>query len=208
MTDAHIPFPIRIERRLAAPMFVLAYLFLLLVAGVVHLLRDLPPGDWETTESRFLVGGVLVLWPAFLAESVLRYFLHDRQGRGLRTALTCLLPGLLPPLRMGVRSAAEPETMWLPRLGWRKADFDLEKELELVFSGPMLLMASLILPLLVVEYGWADTVAGHPALRRGRAVRYRVGWGDVPELPGDEGRAGHHPGAGERAAGRADGRVG
>lgn len=176
MTDAHLPARSRIERRLAAPMFVLAYLFLLLLAGVVHLLRDLDPGGRETAEAQFLVGGLLLLWPVFLVESVLRYCLHDRPRRGLCTALRCLVPALVPPLRMGVRSAVEPEIMWLPGLGWRKTDFDLEKELELVFSGPMLLMASLILPLLVVEYGWADAVAARPGLRRTLSLGIGVIW--------------------------------
>lgn len=166
----------RIEGRLAGPMFALGVVYLLLLAGVISRGREFDTAGWDTLEARVLVIGLMVLWPVFLAEALLRFFLQDRVRWGLKTLAACLAAGLVPPLRLGARSATRPDRLWLPGMGWRTADYDLEKALEDVFGGPMLVMAFLILPLLAVEYGWSAAIENNATLRLALAIGLSAIW--------------------------------
>jgi hypothetical protein len=157
-------------------MFVLAFLFLMFLAGLIHRSRDFEAADWDGLEARLIVGGLLVLWPIFLIEAAVRLALHRRGWRSPGALAACLAAGLLPPLRLGTRSATQPEQMWLPGLSWQQADFDLQKKLEHFFSLPMMLMAFLILPVLVVEYAWAQALEDKPALRTVLSVGISLIW--------------------------------
>jgi voltage-gated potassium channel len=55
--------------------------------------------------------------------------------------------------------------IWLPGLGWRQANKRLRKRLERHFSVPMILIALLILPVLVVEYFMKTQVVEYNWLR-------------------------------------------
>jgi hypothetical protein len=166
----------RMEGWLAGPMFALGCVYLLLLAGVISRGREFDTAGWDTLEARVLVIGLLVLWPVFVIEALVRFFLHDRSRRGLRTLTGCLAAGVLPPLRLGTRSAVNPDWMWLPGMGWRRADYDLQKALEDLFGGPMLVMAFLILPVLAVEYGWSAAIADNAALRLVLAMGISAIW--------------------------------
>jgi len=165
-----------IERRLAKPMFVLAFVFLLFLAGVIHRVRDFGTADWDTTEIWVLAGGLLLIWPIFAVEAVLRWSLAPPQRRGRKAVLACLLTCLLPPLRMGARSVMDPSRMWLPRLGWQQVDFDLQKTLERALGVPLLLMALMIVPILTVEYVWAAAIEASPVLRLILAIAISIIW--------------------------------
>jgi hypothetical protein len=162
------------EDRLARPMFVLAMLFLMLLAGVIHRANHFAEAGWGTPDAWILFGGLALLWPLFVVEAILRVFLLDR--RTWKPVAICLAPAVFPPLRMGARSVTRADTMWLPWMGWGKVDFDLQKTLERVFTGPMLVMALMILPVLAIEYFWAAAVERHPPLRVALAFSVAVIW--------------------------------
>jgi uncharacterized coiled-coil protein SlyX len=70
-------------------------------------------------------------------------------GRGWkRHFLYCLLP----PLRIGGRDHVQGTAIWLPRRGWSQVDLNLQRQVEKAFSGPMILIALAILPLLGIEW--------------------------------------------------------
>jgi len=52
-----------------------------------------------------------------------------------------------PPFRIAQSPYAAESCVWLPALGWQRADQDLYERLERAFSIPMLFMAILILPI-------------------------------------------------------------
>src|SRR5438067_13310818 len=81
------------EDRLAGPMFFLAVLFLVVLAGLIHRYPRLERGDLEVY---LFHGGLGVLWVVFLLEAVLRFGLRGR-GRAWRP-LTAAACALLPPL--------------------------------------------------------------------------------------------------------------
>lgn len=165
-----------IEDRLAKPMFWLALLFLMMVAVVNHLVRAADGLEWDWLPVRISVGGLLLLWPIFLAEAVVRSYLREPERRSWKGLVRCLVVGLIPPLRIAAHSRTRPGHLWLPWLGWRKIDFDLQKTLERVFSGPMFFMALLVLPVLAIEYFWSDAVASYAPLRTGLRVGIGLIW--------------------------------
>lgn len=166
----------RLEDRLAKPMFVLALLFLVLLAGVIHRGSALQAENWNTAEAWFLLGGLAALWPIFLLDAGLRFFLRDRDRRDWKALARVLGTALFPPSRMATHGVTRPGRMWLPWLGWRPIDYDLQKTLERVFAGPMLFMAVMILPVLAVEYFWADAIEASAALQRTLAISVGVIW--------------------------------
>ena len=70
----------------------------------------------------------------------------------------------------------DPGRIWLPWWGWQQVDFDLQKSLERVFGAPMLLIALMIVPILTIEYGWAETIEARPVLRLILAIGIAVIW--------------------------------
>jgi voltage-gated potassium channel len=87
-----------------------------------------------------------------------------------------LLVSLVPPARLGVRSQGPLRELWLPRWGWRVVDRELRKQLDRVFSIPMVLIALLVLPVLGIEFGWPHEVERRPALALGLAVANSLIW--------------------------------
>ena len=166
----------RIENGLAKPMFVLAMLFLVGMATLVGLVRNLDGAAWNQPPTSILLIALLLLWLLFLVEAVVRFWLGSPERRSWKPLGVCLAAGLLPPLRLAVHSRTRPQHVWLPWMGWQQIDFDLQKTLERAFSAPMFLMALLILPVLAVEYFWSDAVASYPLLRGALAVGVGVIW--------------------------------
>lgn len=146
-------------------MFWLALAFLILAAGVLH-----PPDKDDNSLFDFklileiISWALLAIWPIFLVEGLLRLFLYVRHDQLARRIGYVLLIALAPPLRMGSRSYADPGKMWPPVRGWCVVDRHLRKRLEHFFSVPMIVIALLVLPVLALEYFWAEAVQAHFAL--------------------------------------------
>jgi hypothetical protein len=82
---------------------------------------------------------------------------------------------LMPPWRMALTDS-RTGLIWIPQLGWREPGKELFKRIELVFSGPMLLFAFLILPVLVFEYVQSEQVKNNAALALGLDIGIAVIW--------------------------------
>lgn len=153
-------------------MFWLGFLFLLVFAGLIHRAQE---KEVSEIELRILRICVETLWPIIALEVVIGVLRRDRsrpRGPVLRQALLVLL---LPPYRMGM---TDPRTgmIWLPRLGWQMRGKELYKRLDRAFSGPMLIFAFLILPVLGMEYIQAEQVRTHPYLALALHVSIAVIW--------------------------------
>jgi voltage-gated potassium channel len=149
MTAAAEPGSVpRFEARLAPVMFALAFVYLLVLAGLVH---RAPRTDVTAAELDLMYEATAVLWPVFVIEAGVAV-LRRAPGVSLRkAALRALLVVLVPPMRMGWVHPAT-DRIWLPRLGWRRPGRGLLRSLDRAFGGPMLLFAFLILPVLGLEY--------------------------------------------------------
>jgi voltage-gated potassium channel len=155
-------FPVRtwlsewLDRLLARPLFWLALGFLAASAGIIHRI-----GQGHTTlfEAEVIVWGLLLLWPVFILDALVRLLVcrHPNTPLAHRIGHSLLLC-LAPPLRLGARSYADPETIWLPGVGWSRVDRALQTRLERFFGVPMIVIALMVLPLLAMEYFWLEAV--------------------------------------------------
>ncbi|MCI0379776.1 MAG: hypothetical protein L0215_19400 [Gemmataceae bacterium] len=147
-----------LDRVLTKPMFFLTLAFLLVTAGVLHRIGE---GFFTFLELGIIVWSLLILWPIFVAESILRFIVSAGQmgfwPRWWHMVLVCLFP----PARLGARSYSDVGKMWLPRLGFVAVDRALVRKLETFFSVPMMGIALLVLPVLAMEYFWEEQVQAH-----------------------------------------------
>jgi voltage-gated potassium channel len=162
--------------KLAKPMFCLSLLFLFLLAGLVVAWVDVlpdPVADEMSTAAigtsdpifedfwkhpalqtgYVLFGLMLLIWPLFLIEPI--YVRSLAKGAKSKYGLDwfCVL---CPPLRLGKSIPAKDGEIWLPRLGWHPPGKPLHKGLERIFSKPMLIIAMLILPVLLIEFRYQE----------------------------------------------------
>jgi hypothetical protein len=68
---------------------------------------------------------------------------------------------IFPPLRMASRHIQEVELTWLPFYGWAKSNEGLLVQLKRKFSIPMIIIALLIIPVLLVEWKFYDEVSAY-----------------------------------------------
>jgi len=111
---------------------------------------------------------LFVIWPLFWLEYLVsrwRGNSRDQPKALSRGGAIRLLACLLPPLRLAAPVTAMNGKVWLPKLGWRVPGKVLSKKLERMFSGPMLIIAMLILPILLIEFGMRGFVESHTWLR-------------------------------------------
>ncbi len=108
---------------------------------------------------------LFILWPLFWIE-----YVYSRRLKGDKASATLgkafrLAACFVPPLRLAAPSAAHNGKIWLPNWGWRLPSKVLHANLERAFSRPMLIIALLILPILLIEYGLHSIVEQYPWLQ-------------------------------------------
>ncbi len=108
---------------------------------------------------------LLVLWPVFWLDYVLTLW-HERSRPSIRQGgWIRLLACAIPPMRLAAPSAAFDGQLWLPVWQWRYPGKTLNRDLERAFGKPMLIIALLILPILLIEYGLQSLVEQHEWLQ-------------------------------------------
>lgn len=171
------------DRKLAAPMFWLGVLFLLLLAGFLqgaNSLTEPQPGDpltveeitpemmaeakgdlsvfWEDPWVFWCGWGMVLLYPCFIAEA--GYHLFSGSPFKKRLLLYCLIP----PARIGAPNHVDGKSVWLPKLGQSQLNDELYDRVEKGATFPMIGVVLLILPLLAIEHVWKDAIPSHPLL--------------------------------------------
>ena len=169
---------------LAKPMFCLSLLFLVLLAGLVVTWVDVLPdpvnenltvataGTVGTSDADamsdfwqhpalqtgyLLLWALLAIWPLFLIEPLyVRWLAKDHPGSWKNRYGFDWFCVACPPLRLGKSIPARNGEIWLPRLGWHPPGKPLHKALERIFSKPMLIIALLILPVLLIEFRYQE----------------------------------------------------
>jgi len=156
----------RIDDTLAAPMFVASLLFLLFLAGLLHLHE----GSQYRVVALVCHWGVILLHPLFVAELALQLVLES--GRWKQNLLFCLFP----PLRIGARDHVSGTKIWLPRSGWITVDHSLRERIEKAFSLPMILIALLVIPLLAIEHFFEQQISTNPTLALATHIAIGLIW--------------------------------
>ncbi|QDS85982.1 hypothetical protein EC9_01400 [Rosistilla ulvae] len=131
--------------------------------------------SWEPIElaTLFLMG---LIWPLVIAESVYHWRTRPWTRETRRFHFYSLLYCLCPSLRMCAQSLEMGQRLWLPGWGWRRSDDRLRRRLERTFSMPMIWIALMILPVLVVELFLKAQVADYRWLRITLHVSTGVIW--------------------------------
>ncbi len=113
----------------------------------------------------FCLAILKILWPFFIIEYCLQYLLRDRAIPFWRRRYFGLFICFCPPLRLCARNHDRDGQVWLPLLGWQEVNDDLQSRLEKIFAIPMILIALMILPVLLVEFRFQEQMAAHLWLR-------------------------------------------
>jgi voltage-gated potassium channel len=128
-------------------MFAASLLFLVCLAGTFHLSDHLPLAQAVCQY------GLFVLYPAFILEWLIHLSAGSQHTR--QNLLFCFIP----PLRLGARDHAEGKLVWLPGRGWAEVNRELQQKLEKAFSLPMIGIALMVLPLVLIEPPWSEQAA-------------------------------------------------
>lgn len=152
-TDEEPPWgtPLRRFERKSAPFFFGLTTAYLIVFGLFLIIFP-EPG----LESLGLTFGqiLLALHSVFALELVAVFWLTSRHEEKPRPGFLQrrALVALFPIARFGVRHSHDADLIWFPFWGWCRVNRSLFETLKRRFSTPMILVAVLILPILVVEW--------------------------------------------------------
>ncbi len=122
------------------------------------------------------VAVMMVLWPLVIVEAIWHWISRPWNAANRWFHLYSLIFCLCPSLRMCARSPEMHGRLWLPNLKWRYANRRLRKRLERRFSLPMILIALLIMPVLIIEFFMKAQVAQYMWLRTFLHVGTGVIW--------------------------------
>ncbi len=153
-------------------MFWLAVAYLLLVAGLIH--RAVTPSAAEG-ELWAMYVGLLGLWPVFAAEAVVGALRTGPERRWRPVVGRAVVILLFPPYRIG-RTHPRSGLVWFPRLGWVPPGKETFDRIDRGFGTPMLFVAILILPVLILEYTQADLVKQSHGLSLALDIGVAVIW--------------------------------
>jgi len=108
---------------------------------------------------------LLLIWPLFWFEYAYSYRLKGSTSPIKLGGVFRLLACVVPPMRIAAPSAAHGGKIWLPNWGWRLPGKVLHANLAKAFGKPMILIALLILPILLIEYGLHSLVENNEWLQ-------------------------------------------
>ncbi len=138
----------KLDRYMPWPMFVATLLFLLLLGIVLHVGHTSP----ATGAVVYYRWELWLLYPLFVAEFAVHAL--TRSPRWRQHLLFCLLP----PLRLAARDAATGRRIWLLPSGWVEVNEELAERVARTFSGPMIVIALAMVPLLALESIWQHVI--------------------------------------------------
>ncbi len=151
------------ENKMAMPVFIISMTMLILAGCIILLLT----GGQEIGQFAFLSQVLFIiysiLWIFFFVDIAITFHLALKEKVVMHKGeLTFRFFALLfPPLRIGSRSLTNSNYIWLPTWEWSKANYALFDQLRKSFSMPMIIIALLIIPVLIVEWKFYDLVTAN-----------------------------------------------
>lgn len=176
MSDQHVDS----ETWIARVMFVLSLVFLVIIAALIVLWVDMPRAQMmaagaadseaeleriveshDSVLARVLITTLMVIWPCFWIELLYKVRTYDQGASFWPRRRFDLIACFCPPLRLAAPNCNLDGKIWLPFMGWQQPGKALFRSLERIFGTPMLCIALIILPVLVVEFGLRGLVEEH-----------------------------------------------
>jgi voltage-gated potassium channel len=144
-------------------------------------LTKIKPGPLERSQDLSMVARLtlVVLALPFWIESLARLVWIERgkQSRAPRRRAAHLIAvALAPPLRATLAPVTMIDWNWLPGLGWRRTTRELARFCQRKLGGPMLLIALLILPVLLIQMLFDDLVQQYQLLALSLDIAIRLIW--------------------------------
>ena len=116
---------------------------------------------------------LLAIWAALIAEAIRGWRRASDRDRNWKRAL---LVALVPPFRMTISPRRPNEQVWLPKYGWQEVSTASVFEMEQRTAIPMLLATAMIVPVLIVDFGFADAVDDSVSLQLILSAMMAVIW--------------------------------
>lgn len=158
----------RYDARAARSMFYLGVLSLFLIGALVTAFTEDDPSPILLTLLPWLGGLTGFIYLLFAIDVALLFY----RSRQHQTPMSKpekrmrLLTLLFPPLRIGSRNSSTGEYIWIPHWHWCKVNEGLFLELKRRFVLPMIGIALLIVPVLLIEWKLMEEVhAAMPNLK-------------------------------------------
>ncbi len=151
------------ETRVTPYLYFLGLLMLVLAAALINLMshegENIAVAIFQSNVA-MLFGG---LWFVFLADFLILYFLYKKtQVKPPKMVLYLrILVLLFPPIRMGARHIEDPSLQWIPFMGWSFRNEGLLRFVKEKFSIPMIIIALLIIPVLLIEWKFYEPVEAY-----------------------------------------------
>lgn len=144
-------------------MYGLGLFMLVLAAALINLMANEGENITVAIFQSKVAALYLILWIIFLLEFVLMLIVKKRSKVSIsKTLLLGRAQALLfPPVRMGARHLLAPDLQWIPFLGWSYRNEGMLKFLKEKFSIPMVVIALLILPVLIIEWKFYEEVENY-----------------------------------------------
>lgn len=191
----------RIAGRTAPWMFACSLVFLVCQAILVVIWVDIPnfsenakialdPESPISNRIRATLGSELVdpriqkatilalclIWPIVVVESAFHWLTRSWDEGMRRYHFFSFMFCVCPSLRMCARCPEMRYRLWLPGLGWRNPNKRLRRRLERQFSMPMIAIALLIMPVLIIEFFMKTQVAEYAWLRMALHISTGMIW--------------------------------
>jgi len=170
------------DDRLAPAMFGLSIAFLMVLAALIVAKIDIPrvvelsllDSGRELPDATALLrlklaeevsSNLMILllgfWPFFIAESIYQLLRAKSVNASGKQRLLHIGSALAPPIWMGIPSMAWQGRLWLPVLHWIHPGKKSVQTLSRLFGKPMIAIAFLILPILLLQFGLKSLVEDH-----------------------------------------------
>lgn len=154
-------------------MFWFAFLFLVLLAVLLpHGGSDAPIAKKVLYHPAVPVM-LLAVWAVIAVESLWGWQAAPDPKQALKRLGLVVL---LPPFRMVISPRRPNQRIWLPGYRWRAVSTASVTEMEQRTAFPMLLATALIIPVLIVDFGFAKAVAASYTLQLTLAVLMSFIW--------------------------------
>jgi hypothetical protein len=142
----------QLDQQLALPMFLVALAFLLIAGFLMHTTAEDLPRSFPYAEDiqQWGVIALVVLYLCIVAETIAHFVTGSDQMRQHVGYL------LIPFLRLCPRDHVTGNCVWIVAIGWQETSPHFERYVGRLFSGPMILITLMVLPV-VATHWWLES---------------------------------------------------
>ncbi len=148
----------RYDAKTASSTFYLGVVSLLLIGILITAYTEEQPSTTLLAWLSWLEVGLASIYLLFFIDTSIVFYLSHRENKRIdpNQRNRRLLSLLFPPLRIGAREVFWGKYCWLPGWRWCKVNEGLFAELKRRFVLPMIGIALLIIPVLIIEWKFMD----------------------------------------------------